>query len=74
MLDFFIDVLRINSLSKILFLIVIIVYIIFAFVVFNQTRVMTRVARVSFSGVLIILSILHLLLAISLFALGLVIL
>lgn len=63
------------SIFKIGILIILALYAVFAFVILNQVRVMNSIVTLSFiSVVLLIIAGLHLLLAISLFAIALVIL
>ena len=64
-----------DAVIKIGILVLIGVYAVFAFVVFNQIRVMNRLVSISLaSTTILILGILHLLLAISLFGVSLAIL
>lgn len=64
----------IETIAKISFIAILALYIIFAFVVVNQTRVMNKTAHLSYSSILLSLSLFHLFLAISLFIFALVIL
>lgn len=60
---------------KIGVLIILFLYVVFAFVLMNQVRVMNRIIReVSSSAILFILVLIHLLLAVSLFFFALAIL
>lgn len=62
-------------LIKICFLLVLFLYLVFAFVVFNQTKVMNRVIEEKpFAAILQIVALLNMLLAISLFLIVTVIL
>lgn len=61
--------------AKYIILAILILYIIFAFVIFNQVRTMNRIiATPPTSEILLIVSLIHLLFAISLFVFSLVIL
>ncbi|KKQ27092.1 MAG: hypothetical protein US48_C0024G0008 [Candidatus Levybacteria bacterium GW2011_GWA2_37_36] len=60
---------------KIVVLIVIVFYAVFTFVVFTQVKVMTQILHLPYaSGILRTFSIIHIILAISLFLLAIVIL
>lgn len=71
----FLNILNIDLIIKIIFLLVIIMYGVFAFVVFNQIRAMNTIVFVpNSSRILSVLSIINLVFAISLFLTALVIL
>lgn len=62
-------------LLKIAFLVVIFLYVIFTFIVLNQVIVMNRaVSQKTISGLLTIIAVIHILLALSLFAFAIAIL
>lgn len=71
----FLNIFNIDLIVKIIFLLVIIMYSVFAFVVFNQIRAMNTIVFVpNSSRILSVLSIINLVFAISLFLTALVIL
>ncbi len=71
----FLNIFNIDLILKIFFLLIVAMYIIFAFVVFNQIRAMNHIVHVPTSSqILSIISIINMLLAISLFLTALAIL